>query len=424
MHERVLLLGPTGLDKRAVADAAVAELHEQHGHPVRVLGFETDFLERLPQAHGLISYLQKPMYDQAQLWREAWNRAAPELNQPGVTLLNLHATAVRDYYGVRITADVDRICQDFDPTLIVTLADDVYSMWHRTEYRAQGDASRGRPTMEQLLMARRVEAMVGDLIERRQLERHKLARHVFLAVNHPVTTLTNIILGNAQIVYLSFPISAPRDLEQSKVKAHQKTAAAIKEEINAFHALALDAQRHNPRVAFVSPLAIDELPFAAALQTVHGAKKTFTFPAQKRRWPTSELWPNTPFLIKNQAPVVTNIPIDAARAVTGMIGTDVGWRDYRLVLQAHYLACYSPILPRPNAEWRIARGVAGELEKATGNFIPCHVYQNPRFDPTGEWERWLGSAGTMGSSDKNTFIVKEESVQAVIGAVSERSKKK
>lgn len=439
MHKRILLLGCTGTEKSTTAERCRETLIEDHGHAensIRIIDFEKEYLENLPTCRSLASYLQKPLQEQFALWNHAWRKLASDLTQDKTTILLIHATAVRDYYGVRIGISIERVCDDFQPTLVVTLADDVYAMWDRTQQRAQGNVSIGTPTFEQLLMARRVEIMVGDMVLRQQLEQDKRARHLFLSTNHPISTLTNIILTDAKAIYLSFPISAPRELADGN-NDHQAQGREVSNAINHFHQAALDCQRKNPMVAFISPLAIDELPFAFKtrdeLQALfaQGAKdkdaaddKHFVFNVKERRWPTADIWGNSMLLSKGQPERVDNIPLTLARNVLGLVESDVGWRDYRLVLQADYLACFSPVVPRPDNTWRISRGVKDELEKAAETFIPSFVYQEPLFDPTKAWNTWLGKHGSMGTgASKNTYIQPANSLQELFDKILAQAKR-
>lgn len=45
LHKRVLLLGPTGVDKAAAAERICARLHNTLGHQFRYVDFENEFLK-------------------------------------------------------------------------------------------------------------------------------------------------------------------------------------------------------------------------------------------------------------------------------------------------------------------------------------------------------------------------------------------
>ena len=87
--------------------------------------------------------------------------------------------------------DVNEVAS-FRPHLIVTLIADVYDMWWRTESRAAGEAWKGRPTLEQLLLARRFEVAIGDQLA---LASATNPRHIVLAVGHPCLSRVPCLLA-------------------------------------------------------------------------------------------------------------------------------------------------------------------------------------------------------------------------------------
>ncbi|MCK4374121.1 MAG: hypothetical protein KAX19_02295, partial [Candidatus Brocadiae bacterium] len=120
-----------------------------------------------------------PVTQQYDIWAKAWH----ELEQDGLTdeseenrILLVHGSVVRGDYGVRCCCQVDRIAS-YGANPIVTLIDDVNSLWWQTEARAHGEYHRGRPTLEQLIMARRCEQLIGDMIS---LQAEPPARHLVL----------------------------------------------------------------------------------------------------------------------------------------------------------------------------------------------------------------------------------------------------
>jgi hypothetical protein len=155
IHKRVLLLGPTGVDKKAAADRLNERL-EVVGHSARFVDFENDFLKRHLGVKNWMTFLAQDITQQFAAWGRAWDDFKQTLNNE-ITILGLHATYISGILGLRSPVHIPSICQDFQPTLIVTLIDDVYMMWSRTEPRAEGKEYRGRPSFEQLLVARRAE---------------------------------------------------------------------------------------------------------------------------------------------------------------------------------------------------------------------------------------------------------------------------
>ena len=191
-------------------------------------------------------------------WQRAWSHFFAQEEQvtrdgyegPDV-FLTLHGCYTRGHYGTRLVADPREVAR-FRPHLIVTFIDDIFDLWWRTEERAHGDPWRGRPTLEHLALARRVEASFGDLVKCLADTR---PRHLLVAAAHPQRTVAQAIYGNrAEVAYLSFPISEPRHM------AAQGDRSGI-EAVNEFIRLSAKYERENRNVSFICPLAIDELPF-------------------------------------------------------------------------------------------------------------------------------------------------------------------
>ena len=212
--KRVVLLGATGLRKREVAERLAHWTERDLGHRFRIIDFEKEYLtNRQKRRQPLPSFLAMSVAQQHDEWQKAW----ADLEQDGLTdeasenrILLVHASIVRGDYGVRCACQADRIAT-YAPETIVTLIDDVHNLWWQTEARAHGEYHRGRPTLEQLIMARRCEQLIGDVIS---LQTRPPARHLVLAALHPVSTLGNYIFTGSKLVYLSFPITRPREMQQ------------------------------------------------------------------------------------------------------------------------------------------------------------------------------------------------------------------
>ena len=86
-------------------------------------------------------------------------------------------------------------------------------MWSRPEARAEGDDHKGRPSFDKLLVARRAEQVLGDLILAHSGDGR--VRHVLCAAGNSLQALVNLVVFDAQLTYLSFPISAPRELAEA-----------------------------------------------------------------------------------------------------------------------------------------------------------------------------------------------------------------
>ena len=392
MHQRILLLGTTGIKKKSIAENVKNVLNSDYGHNIQIIDFEKEYFKKTNDYRNMSGFLTIEKNWQHLIWNDAWKMFSADLegelkNTP--IILILHGAYVNEGYGVRSFIDFNYICKDFQPSLIVTLIDDIYNMWWRTEAHADGDNIKGRPSIEQLLMARRTEITIGDLIAY-QNSLTKPARHIVCSVNHPVGNILKLVLFNAKVAYLSFPISEPRKLSRNGDNS-------FIDAINCFHNSALN--RNSNKVIYISPLAIDELPLCTVANPViqnieqekneiekafsldkerkkeelkklaNSEKSTIVFDRSKR-WPLSDLWKNSDLLCDNAPKVPTTIEIPASQLhnICGIIKTDIGWRDYKLVDQADALSIFCPI---PPGREEVTRGVMGEWQKAMAKSTPC-----------------------------------------------------
>jgi hypothetical protein len=404
-HKRILLLGPTGVDKATAAKRLSAYLENQ-GHSFAFADFENDYLKKDPGVKSWTHFLAQDLELQALTWKRVWDEFKKSLTDETI-VLGLHATYVSGLLGLRCPIHISSICNDFQPTLIISLIDDVYSMWKRTEDRAGGRDDKGRPSFEQLLMARRAEQTLGDLILTHLPNRG--ARHILCATGNTLAALSNVLVFGASTTYLSFPISAPREL-----------AADGKPEfiglINAAHRQALAEMKSDHDRAFISPLAIDELPMVGkAKELVDASKdaKSLNFNCAADRWRLDELWgdPNAPIVLPDGADF--SYPIEQIGDARGLMRTDVGWRDRRLVMQSESLAI---LCPKPPHEDRITRGVETEIETAILLGIPCSYWQKPEWDPKDFVGNRYSKAGSMGAGHSQAFIKRVDSLDDLIRA--------
>lgn len=415
-HTRIILLGPTGISKSVALEKLNASAEQQLGRPMEIIDFEKELMLETSLFNTWPGFLRGDHSFQKYVWREAWKifRGRLEGRQSAEIplILSMHASYVRGDEGVRSVLDLHSICNDFQPTLIITLIDDVYNMWWRTEHRAQGEEHKGRPTLEQLIIARRSEVTIGDLITCQQSLEYR-SRHVLFSVNHPVDVLLEIILFDAPIVYLSFPISAPRDL----IRDSQDESFYLA--INDFHQRVLRkfSSQPRPKKAFVSPLAIDELPLRTSIEDAisSGENDDIEFDPTTVRWPLADLWQGAT-LLSDIAPPRIPIPIEQAKDVSGLIRTDVGWRDYKLVRQAASLGIFCP---KPPNRDRFSRGVEAELLAAiqSGGDKAIYIWQNPDWDTTDIVARQVGGSGSMGSDPIQTATTLVNDVDELVNRI-------
>lgn len=400
--KRVLFLGITGVGKSSAMEKLAKLLDEQNGLSPRIIKFEEDYLWNDPNS-DLVSrnshvnpadsigyqragFLDSDLHDQAKNWNNAWSRFIRKekrnIDKGEPIFLGLHGCFTREHYGTRCVFDPRKVAEAFRPDIIFTLINDVYEMWWRTEYRAGGYDSVGRPTLEQLLFARRHELIVGDLIALSCSEHHSPVKNLMFSVHHPLKSFSNCIIRpkDRQIVYLSFPISQPRMLE----KNGDLTA---KKEVSAFIKDAYEKQNTNPRLVLECPLGIDELPFTRirsieelAIDVQKAKENNSTtlvdFDRDKLRWNMDEFWAQN---IRMGAQVPQGAPFHAEQLLCarGSLETDVSWRDYRLVDQADFVIVFNPIYCNRS---QMAGSVRLEAERAAFQQKYVYIYQDPLQD--------------------------------------------
>lgn len=401
IHKRILLLGPTGVDK-ATAATRLARYLDGMGHGFLFVDFENEYLKKDPGVRSWTHFLAQDLELQALTWRRVWDQFKTSLNED-TTILALHATYVSGLLGLRCPVHIPSICDDFKPTLIVSLVDDIYSMWKRTESRAAGRDDKGRPSFEQLLTARRAEQTFGDVILTHLPP--NTARHVLCAAGNTLTALANLIVFDAAITYLSFPISAPRELATVGKVEFVKL-------INEAHHLAVGEMKKDHNRSFISPLAIDELPMVLKAKEV-SEEKEMKFDCANDRWNLDELWGDSSLpIVPPDSEAFSFFTAQIADA-QGLMRTDVGWRDRRLVMQSRSLAI---VCPKPPEQNRITSGVETEIETAILLGIFCAYWQKPEWDPEDFVGKRYSRTGSMGAGHSQAFIKRVDSLNKLIEA--------
>lgn len=415
--KRVLFLGQTGVAKKDALTRLAAHCRKYCYRDCEVVDFDQDWLIRRVSQN---SFLDDDIRSQRRDWEDVWDECFTKRIRPLVEgdkdiFLGLHGCYTRSQYGSRCVLDLQRVAK-FNPTLIVTLIADVYDMWWRTERRAGGEAWRGRPTIEHLIGGRRAEVMVADQLA---LECSERPRSLVIAVGHPCDTIAKCIFSeNPKIVYLSFPISEPRRMEAD---GNFSGIKAVSDLIACAHA----KQKTTPDLAFICPLAIDELPFSKAFdpeateETPEGATeprlRACRFERDALRWDLSQFWPLDERMGPPAEPYAPFWVKDVKNAA-GSILTDVAWRDFRLAEQADRLAVFNPIFPGRDS---VTGGVANEVAFAIRFGHPVYVYQDAAFDPKGLCGQWIKSygSGTMGQGPSGQLINLKHSIDELLDSL-------
>jgi hypothetical protein len=395
-------LGPTGVDKAAAVQRLLGRLKATLGHEYRFIDFENGHLKQHLNVRNWTVFLAQDISAQASTWRKGWEELKASLDGES-TILAMHATYVSSPLGLRSPIHIPSICEDFKPTLIISLIDDVYQMWSRTEARADGQEIKGRPTFEQLLVARRAEQLLGDLILSHT--GNPKARHILCAAGNNVDALINLMIFDATVTYLSFPISAPREMLD-------KGDRAFVDVINEAHQRAATEMSNSRERSFISPLSIDELPLVSKIQSA-GDNQSIEFDCENDRWNLKELWGNADLSILPSLTGQRQFPKKQLEAAFGTVRTDVGWRDRRLVLQSNSLAI---VCPKPPNEDRITRGVNEEIQTAVPLGIICNIWQKPEWDPDDFVGKRFPPAGSMGIGQTEAAVQKLDSLDALIRA--------
>jgi hypothetical protein len=397
-HHRILLLGPTGVDKQTAALRLRDHIASRLGHRIIFIDFENAFLK--PHLKSWMTFLGQDIAQQASTWRQAWDEFTQTLDD-NITILGLHATYVSSVLGLRFPIHIPSICSEFKPTIIISFIDDVYRMWARTEDRAAGRDYEGRPSFEQLLVARRAEQSLGDLILSHTGNRR--ARHILCAAGNNLDALTNLIIFDAPVTYLSFPISAARQLQA-------KGDDTFIQLINRAHHLAAAEMMAVPQRSFISPLAIDELPILAKIPERADAAE-LAFDPRKDRWNSEELWGDPALCILPPTTKELRFPVAQVDEAAAAIRTDVGWRDRRLVLQSRSLAI---VCPKDPEEDRITRGVGEEIQTAVAVGIVCNYWQRPESDPGDFVGKQFPAAGSMGIGQNQALVRRMATLEELI----------
>lgn len=385
MVQRILVLGTTGVNK----DFALQNLSKYRTELHSNEGFEHLNLEDfILKENGIeiFNYLDADEDQQVRFWIKGWKGLKSKIKscKDKNILLSMHAILARRSYGTRSPMKIECIINDYKPTKLITLISDVYLMWHRTHEYAGRRKYLGKPTLEELLQARRSEILVGDILAKQAAKEDPYPLHYVISVWHPVRVLYRVIFHrNPSTVYLSFPISRPRELKLHGDPSEEKEINKNLEAISKFEV-------DHPDFIFFCPLTIDEYPLLKAAKVSKKDKnKTFYFREFKmeNRWNVRKFYGKVDLLIdESDLPEKIIIPDEEVEHVAGMIKTDVGIRDYRMVSQSSKgMVVLNPVSKGVDEEYAFSEGVNNEIEYALrlNRERPIYLYQNPKQDPRG-----------------------------------------
>ncbi|MBI4487496.1 MAG: hypothetical protein HY694_00290 [Deltaproteobacteria bacterium] len=285
----------------------------------------------------------------------------------------------------------------------MTLIDDVYTKWYQTERRSGGLEWKGRPSLAQLIEARRDEIFLGDVLATNLASGGNELRNYVIAVHHPARVLSHLIFNShPRMIYLSFPISEPRRLLQ------QGDSSGISE-INDFLKRAFAREKDSEATVCFCPLTIDELP----LTVLKGKKGTVQL-QRSHRWDVTAFYGSEPLLTDPHfLPESMSLPHNQVKDATAMITSDVATRDYRLVLQSNRLAVFNPWF-----NGKQSKGVDNEVDCALQHHIPVHIFQDIRHDPQNRaQEYYQRSAGSLGYRESQRYITLHNTVEELFASI-------
>lgn len=431
MAERILIFGTTGVNKSFVCRKLETYQTNLYGK-VNFQWFDFEnFVLSANRFRHIYEYLDAKAEVQSNYWLEAWEQFKPEIqkhNDENI-ILSMHGVLARREYGTRTAIEINKILEDFKPTKIITLIQDVYLKWNYTQERAGEKRYIGKPTLEQLLQARRTEIFLGDLIAQQIDRTSPFEKHYVVSVWHPVRLLDRLAFRSNTLskFYLSFPISTPR-------KWMEKDDYSKKDEIDTALKKVLDYESKFQTVAFFCPLTIDEYPLLNSTtergRDEDGNEIDISIFNISNRWNVRNFYGEELLLMDDQTlPETINIPLEQVKDVAGMIRTDVGLRDYRLILQSNFLAVYNPIFIRPDGKVRISRGIHNEIRYATYYNKPLYVYQTPSYDPEHKLEHDLTfqapsvGGGVQGSDYISIYHDLDEWLEAILEEIKKNEDK-
>ncbi len=408
---RVLLLGPTGAEKRAAVTRLVSS-YAGSSAP-EFIDFEAEYLRPVHE------FLDQQFDQQRRAWDEAWSKLLTRVGPPGESdnlIVGLHATITRRLYGCRSPIFVPLV-MEYRPDVVVTLVDDVYLMWHRTETRARSLDYRGRPTLQDLLEARRSETFMGDLLASHC---RPPARHYLVSIRHPARMLNRLLYhGQAYRIYLGFPISTPRHLLDTGDSRGE-------DDVNGFLGRMYDFEAQHDNVCLFCPLGIDELPLVKCFERSQVSKgQALVFSIKTMRWDSKQFLGDTQLLMDlSTVPDEVVIPATQVAEARGLIRADVAFRDYRLVRQSDHLIVFNPFYREdfekaPSLADDICRGVRNEIAMALQKPKPVWIYQDSKHDPNRFADQlWKPEPGSLGEFPRSSYVTIYHCLDEMISKLS------
>lgn len=251
---------------------------------------------------------------------------------------------------------------------IITLIDDVYSIWQKIHARAGQMPPGSDLRLRDIMIWRSIEMSCGESI-RHHLEsmvddHQSRVRCYHVSTRHPYSTFENLIFEKyPRRVYLSYPITSTRNNPDAvgEINRFRREAHALG---SAVHAAVFD------------PVAIDELALVKAQK--ESANGGDVVVKQSHRWPLgveAPLAKDPEWPIRLPAQEVSEV-LGGSGGRKGDVEDQIRSRDYRLVEAANCLAVYRPFFGGKKSE-----GVDAEIKHAVEHGREVVAY-HPRNDQT------------------------------------------
>lgn len=372
VNKVILFFGTTGIEKDEVL-SRLAEWSTARGRPEPL---RVDLEKKIKKLYGngqdsLCEYLDQPNpFYQKTDWKNAFQCVLKQIGRERKkrdVYVAMHGALIRKDYGVRSAIDFEKVAL-LKPDVMVTLIDDVFVNWHQTERRAaSGQYQKGRPSLTQLLIGRRHEILITDLVTNFLEDKFGRPRkpHYVLALRHSVETLGRLLYcDNPKRVYVSFPISTPRKMQrEGNLGTMDKVNGLLKE--------ALEFQKCQENLIFFLPVTMDEMLIWDLAQTISSKPRedeTVEL-ALSRRWQIPDVLGAT---LRNDAtlPATIKMPVVQVVAIAGLIDDEIRTYDFRMIDQSSKVLVLSQYCEKEKSN-----GVSAEIDYAITSLRKVEAYQ-------------------------------------------------
>lgn len=387
----VLFLGQPGIGREQVM-AALDQTSVSVPGLWKAFDFEHEFLYPSGTVRPFLS-------DRPHRRRQAWANAFRELvdavdscdaQHVGVFLHGYFWFAGDLFHSLNLQ-DIRAI----DPTVVVTLVDDVFDVHSRINAREDRyDTGASELLIPQIMTWRSAELDLADLIASDVRVGRQLPHFAF-AVKHSGETLWQLLLDRRRLtIYTSFPITRaiePReDVTESRCQS-------LRAEINFYRA----TLREDPRFTVLDPLTIDE----------HRYRSDGT---RRWRWPLDELPPMVPaetgakegewYHARTEEQLETP---DIRTALVNEIKVQIQRRDFRMIDAADVVAAY-----RPSAFTSVpSAGTSAELRYGMDTNKHLYVVH----DPTEDGGKYIRAESPFGDDVRPLVVPTSEELCRQLG---------